>query len=126
LIGVGLIVAGLLLSYHQPIVKKIWTSSMVLYSSGICYLLLALSYLITDKMKIDSWWTRGLRIFGLNAIAAYMLYQVFQLGRIAQYWMHGFEQYTGAFYPMIVALCQFGILFFIIHHMYKYKIFLKV
>jgi len=126
LTGVGLIVAGLLLGIHQPIVKKIWSSAMVLYSSGICYLLLALAFLITDKMKIDSWWTRGLRIFGLNAIAAYMLQQCFQLGGIAQYWMHGLEQYTGTFYPMCVALCQFGILFFIIHHMYKYKIFLKV
>ena len=126
LVGVGLILAGLLLGLHQPIVKKIWSSAMVLYSSGICYLLLALSFLITDKMKIDSWWTRGLRIFGLNAIASYMLFQVFQLGKIAQYWMHGWEQYTGAFYPMCVALCQFGILFFIIRHMYQYKIFLKV
>ena len=126
LVGVGLIVAGLLLGLHQPIVKKIWSSSMVLYSSGICYLLLALSFLLTDKLKIDSWWTRGLRIFGLNAIAAYMLQQCFQLRGIAQYWMHGLEQYTGTFYPMFVALCQFGILFFILHHMYKYKIFLKV
>ncbi|MDR0796108.1 MAG: DUF5009 domain-containing protein [Tannerella sp.] len=126
LVGVALIVAGLLLGLHQPIVKKIWTTSMVLYSSGISFLLLALSFLLTDKMKIDAWWTRGLRIFGLNAIAAYMLQQCFQLRGIATYWMHGLEQYSGAFYPMIVALCQFGILFFILHHMYKHKIFLKI
>ena len=126
LVGVGLIVAGLLLGLHQPIVKKIWTSAMVLYSSGICYLLLAFSFLLTDKMKIDSWWTRGLRMFGLNAITAYLLQQCFRLGEIAKYWTHGLEQYTGTFYPMVVALCQFGILYFIIRHMYKYKIFLKV
>lgn len=126
LVGIGLIVAGLLLSLHQPIVKKIWTSSMVLYSSGLSYLLLALAFLFTDKMKIDSWWTRGFRIFGLNAIAAYMLWQCFQLRGIAQYWMHGLQQYTGTFYPVFVALCQFGIIYFILRHMYKYKIFLKV
>jgi len=125
-VGICLIIAGLLLGLHQPIVKKIWSTSMVLYSSGISYLLLALSFLLTDKLKIDSWWTRGLRIFGLNAIAAYMLQQCFQLRGIAQYWMHGLEQYTGSFYPMIVALCQFGILFFILRHMYKHKIFLKI
>jgi predicted acyltransferase len=126
LVGVGLIVAGLLLSIQQPIIKKIWSPAMILYSSGICYLLLALSYLLTDKMKIDSWWTRGLRMFGLNAITAYMLHSVFSLNKVAHYWVHGLEQYTGAFFPFFVALCEFGILYCIIWHMYKYKIFLKV
>ena len=124
--GVALIAAGLLLSLHQPIIKKIYSSSMVLYSSGYCFLLLALSYLITDKMKIDVWWTRQLRLFGLNSIAAYMLYNVFQLNEVAAYWMQGLEQYTGVFYPFFVDLCHFGILYFIIRHMYRYKIFLKV
>ena len=126
LIGVGLVVAGLLLSIHQPIIKKIWSSSMVLFSSGLSYLLLAFCFLITDKLKVDAWWTRGLRVYGLNAIAAYMLWQCFQLQSIAKYWMHGLEQYTGAFYPMCVALCQFGIVFLILYHLYKQKIFLKI
>jgi len=126
LVGIGLIAVGLLLSLHHPIIKKIFTSSMVLYSCGYSYLLLALSFLLTDKMKINSWWTRELRMFGLNSIAAYMLYNVFQLNRIAQYWMHGLEQYTGAFYPFFVASCHFGIIYFIIRHMYKYGIFLKI
>ena len=126
LIGIGLIAAGLLLSLHQPIVKKLWTSSMVLYSSGLSFLLLALAFLFTDKMKIDSWWTRGFRMYGLNAIAAYMIWQIFQLKGLAEFWTHGLKQYTGTFYPFFVALCQFGIMYFIIRHLYKHKIFIKV
>ena len=126
LVGVGLVIAGLLLSLHQPIVKKIWSSAMVLYSSGLSFLLLALTYLITDKMKIDSWWTRGFRMFGLNSIAAYMIWQCFNLKGLSEYWTQGLGQYTGTFYPFIVALGQFGITWFIIRHLYKYKIFLKV
>jgi predicted acyltransferase len=125
-IGIGLIAGSLILSLQMPIIKKIWSCSMILLSSGICYLLLALSYLITDKWKIDSWWTRGFRMLGLNAIAAYVLYEAFSLDRVAKYWVHGLEQYAGAYFPFFVSLCQFGILFFIIWHMYKYKIFLKV
>jgi predicted acyltransferase len=125
-IGIALIAGGLLWSLQMPIIKKIWSCSMILFSSGICYLLLALSYLITDKWKIDSWWTKGFRMLGLNAIAAYMLYNVFSLNRVAGYWMHGLKQYTGDYYPFIVSLCQFCILFFIIRHMYKHRIFLKV
>ena len=126
LVGVGLMVAGFLLSFQTPIIKKLWTSSMVLHSSGLCFLLLALVYLFTDKLKIDSWLTRGLRIFGLNSIAAYMLYSVFQLDRMARFFVHGLEQYTGAFFPLCISLCQFAILYLILRHMYKYKIFLKV
>ena len=126
MIGAGLIVGGLLWSLQMPVIKKIWSCSMILLSSGICYLLLALSYLFTDKLRIDSWWTRGLRIFGLNAIASYMLYQIFSLDKVARYLVHGLEQYTGAYFPFIVSLSQFAILFFILRHLYKQKIFLKV
>jgi predicted acyltransferase len=126
LIGVALIAGGLLWGWQMPVIKKIWSCSMVLLSSGICYLLLALSYLLTDKLKLTGWWVDGLRIFGLNSIAAYMLHTTFRLGLVSNALLHGFEQYTGAFYPFIVALGEFGILWFIIRHMYKYKIFLKV
>ena len=125
-IGVSLIAGGLLLDLQMPIIKKIWSCSMILHSSGICYLLLALSYLLTDKLKLTGWWVTGFRVFGLNSITAYMLYTTFGLDRISRTLLHGFEQYTGAFYPFVISLGAFAILWFIIHHMYKYKIFLKV
>lgn len=126
LIGAGLVVAGWLWSFQMPIIKKIWSCSMILFSSGICYLLLALFFLLTDKMKIDSWWTRMLRIFGMNAITAYMINSVFGLGKNSALLLRGLQQYTGDFFPFFVSLGQFALLFFILHHMYKYKIFLKV
>ncbi len=126
LIGVGLIVAGLLLSLQMPIIKKIWSPSMILFSSGICFLLLALSYLLTDKLKIKSWWTQAFTELGLNAITAYLLHTVFGLKNMAALLLRGFEQYTGDFFPLVVSVGQFAILYFIIHHMYKYKIFLKI
>lgn len=126
LVGVGLIIAGLLVSLQMPIIKKIWSPSMVLYSSGICFLLLAVSYLLTDKWKIDSWWTQALRELGLNAITAYLIYSLLGLDQMAASLLRGFEQFTGDFFPLVVATGKFAILFFIIHHMYKYKIFLKI
>ena len=126
IIGVTLVAGGLLWGLQMPIIKKIWSCSMVLFSSGICYLLLALSFLLTDKLRLTGWWVTGLRIFGLNSITAYMLHTTFGLGGISQTLLHGFEQYTGDFYPFILALGEFGILWFILYHMYKYKIFLKV
>ncbi|GHV49763.1 DUF5009 domain-containing protein [Bacteroidia bacterium] len=126
IIGVALIAGGLLWGLQMPIIKKIWSCSMVLLSSGICYLLLALSFLLTDKIKLTGWWVTGLRVLGLNSIAAYMLHTTFKLDRISQYLLHGFEQYTGNFFPFTVALGEFAILWLILWHMYKHKIFLKV
>jgi predicted acyltransferase len=125
-IGVALIAGGLLWSWQTPVVKKIWSPSMVLLSSGICCLLLALSFLLTDKLKLTGWWVTGLRIFGLNSITAYMLHTTFKLDRIARALLHGLEQYAGDFFPCIVALGEFGILWFIIRHMYRHNIFLKI
>ena len=126
LVGIGLIVIGQLWSIQMPIIKKIWSPSMVMHSSGICFLLLALAYLLTDKLKIESWWTMMFRVLGMNAITAYMLNSIFGLNRTSALLLRGLEQYTGDFFPMFVSLGQFGILYFIIHHMYKHKIFLKV
>jgi len=126
IIGVALIAGGLLWSLQMPVIKKIWSCSMVLFSSGVCYLLLALSLLLTDKMKLNGWWITGLRVFGLNSITAYMLYEAFGLRNISKALLHGFEQYTGDFYPAIIALGEFSIIWLILYHMYRYKIFLKV
>jgi predicted acyltransferase len=55
-----------------PIIKHLWTSSMVLYAAGWSLLLLAAFYLIIDGLRL-----RFLGFFftviGMNAIAAYMV-----------------------------------------------------
>ena len=43
LTGAGLLAAGLAISPLFPIIKKIWSSSMTLYSGGICFLLIAVT-----------------------------------------------------------------------------------
>ncbi len=48
IIGVAMIIAGQLWGLQMPVIKKIWTSSMTLHSSGICFLLMALFYYLID------------------------------------------------------------------------------
>lgn len=126
IIGAALIAGGLLWGLQMPVIKKIWSCSMVLFSSGICFLLLALSFYLTDMLKLNGGWVTAFRQFGLNSITAYMIHQSLNLGAVSKYLLHGFEQYTGTFFPMVVAMGEFGLLWFIIRQMYKYKIFLKV
>jgi len=47
-IGVAMVVAGWLWNLQLPVIKKIWTSSMVLVSSGYSFILMALFYYRID------------------------------------------------------------------------------
>lgn len=63
-----------------PVNKKLWTSSFVLLTAGIALLSLALCYWILDARL---WRGRGatvFRIFGMNAIAAYVLAEMLSRG----------------------------------------------
>lgn len=54
-----------------PINKKLWTSSFVLFTTGLALICLALSYWLTDIKRWRRAWTKPFLIFGMNAIAAY-------------------------------------------------------
>jgi predicted acyltransferase len=76
LVLTGVILLSLGLIAHEtelcPCVKRIWTSSWVLYSGGWCFLLLAGFYLVIDVAQLQTW-SFPLRVIGMNSIAAYVL-----------------------------------------------------
>jgi predicted acyltransferase len=124
-IGAALIVAGLLMSPWFPIIKKIWSSSMTLLSGGICYLLMAVTYYLIDVRKCP-WEMKGIASFGMNSIAVYMIGQKVKFTSVSQSLLFGLEQFTGAYYPLVISAGNALILYFIIRVMYRYRIFLKV
>ncbi|MCD8538393.1 MAG: hypothetical protein LRY55_00490, partial [Leadbetterella sp.] len=124
-IGVALVAAGWLWHLQLPVIKKIWTSSMVLVSSGYCFLLMALFYYLVDDrgmVKPFSW----LKVYGMNSIVAYMLALCVSFSSIGQSLFYGLEQYIGPWYPALLALSNAGIIYFILWLMYKKGIFLRV
>lgn len=76
LVLTGVILLSLGLIAHEtelcPCIKRIWTSSWVLYSGGWCFLLLAGFYLVIDVAQLQTW-SFPLRVIGMNSIAAYIL-----------------------------------------------------
>lgn len=126
LAGVGCIVAAILLSPIEPIIKKLWTSSMTLLSSGISILLLALFYYLID-IKGKGSWLKWLKIYGMNSILAYMLFSTLNLKSLVFYWTHGLEQYLGKpIYSVLFTCIEVGIVFIILRWCYNKSIFLKV
>lgn len=125
MVGVVLVAVGLLSGMAQPIIKRIWTASMVLYSAGWCYLILALFYWWIDvKGHVKGW--NWLLYYGCNAITAYIIGEVVNLRCIASSLIYGVEQYAGGWYPVLLTACNSLIVFFILRFMYKNRFFLKV
>ena len=125
IIGVALLVSAWLLSFQTPIIKKIWSASMTLWSGGLCFLLMALFYYIIDYKG----WSKGmnwLKIYGMNSIAAYTLGMVVNFRSVANSVLWGLEKYTGDYYSAIITFANFLILFFILQLMYKLRVFIKI
>ena len=131
--GLILAVAGLLLvcfgwlwNFEHPVIKKLWTSSMVLVSSGYCFLLMSFFYYTVDICGIN----RGLnwlRVYGMNSIMAYMLAQCVNFRCIPNSLLRGLEQYVGSsWYQVIIAASCSLIIYMILWFMHRSRIYLKV
>ncbi|MDE6870917.1 MAG: DUF5009 domain-containing protein [Bacteroidales bacterium] len=125
LTGSGLIAAGLLMSPFFPIIKKIWSSSMTLFSGGICFVLMAGVYYAVDVRG----WTRGLewaKYYGMNSITAYFIGETVVFTSVSASLLHGTEQWLGIYYPVLLSAANAVILFMLLRTMYRAGIFLKI
>ncbi|MEZ5103505.1 MAG: DUF5009 domain-containing protein [Draconibacterium sp.] len=125
IIGVAMIIAGQLWGLQMPIIKKIWTSSMTLFSSGICFLLMALFFFLVDYKNYGKY-LDWLKIYGMNSILAYMLYEIIDFSGVVNSVFRGVEQYIGGYYEVVLKLGSVSIIFFILWLLYRKRIFLKV
>ena len=116
---------GLLGNIWHPVVKKIWSSTFVLVSSGVCYFLMAAFYWIIDvKQKFK--WAFFLKVIGMNAITAYVITHVLPFPKIAGFILYGLAPYTGNYYELITVIGGFALLYLLLRYMYKNKTFIKV
>lgn len=125
IIGITMVAVGWIWGIWHLVIKKLWTSSMVLVSSGYCFLLMALFYYMVDYKgwrKHTGW----LKVYGMNSIAAYMLAMCVNFSCIGHSLFHGLEQFLGAYYQVLIAISNAAIVYFILWLMYKRQIFLKV
>ena len=124
IVGIAMIIAGQVWGLQMPIIKPIWTSSMTLFSSGICFLLMALFYYLIDYKDYGKYFN-WLKIYGMNSILAYMLVYV-NFSSVSQSVFRGTEQYLGDYYSTLIRLANVLIVFVILWQLYRKKIFLKV
>jgi predicted acyltransferase len=128
LIGIA---AGLLLHVTGicPVVKRIWTPSWTLFSSGACFMLLAGFSWVIDVRGYKKW-SLPLVVIGTNSIAAYLISHLFEEFIVDSFHInlgpHVFQIFGTALEPLtqgaVVLLTYWLILFW----MYRRKLFLKI
>lgn len=123
--GVVMVALGWTWGLVHPVIKHIWTGSMVLVSSGYCFILMGLFYWWIDCRGHNKHLTL-LKVYGMNSITAYVVSHVISFRSISKSLFLGLEQYVGDYYDFIIQLSNVAILFIILYILYRNKIFLRV
>ncbi len=134
-VGFLLMVGGLLWGEAFPINKKLWTSSYVLYHSGLALLSLGTVWWIVD-FKGKNGWTAPFVWLGLNPLAIYISHEVMAIvmwaipvGESSLYdWVRDtFFGWTGHNMSVFLnALLHVVVNTFVAWVLYKKKIFIRV
>lgn len=141
LIGAVGLVLGLAWGQLFPINKPIWTSSYVLYSSGIASILLAVFFWLID-IKGYVKWAHPLIVYGMNPLFIYLLNGIWVRSIIylihlplegesvsGYYWLYNavFAPLAGNMAGSLLFALFHGVLFWFVGWLlYRKKIFIKI
>lgn len=109
-----------------PIVKRIWTPSWALFSTGWTFLMLAFFFGIIDVLRWRGW-EFPLVVVGMNSIAMYCMSQLMG-GWVRSRWvMHlGGGLFEHPYAPLLLSLLGVATLWLITWWMYQRRIFLRI
>ncbi len=84
-VGVLLLGLGLIWAVYFPLNKSLWSSSYVLYTSGVALLFFGLVFWLVD-LKGSTWWIKPFEVYGANALFAYLLSGMITLFNYKIHW----------------------------------------
>jgi predicted acyltransferase len=129
--GIAALAVGTLLELIGvcPIVKRIWTPSFTLYSTGWVLLMLAAFY---GPVELRGWrrWTWPLAVVGMNSLAIYCMSQLLTpwIERTLQthFGSHLFDLFGAPYAPIAQSLFVVLVLWLICVWMYRQRIFVRI
>jgi len=130
--GVGAAALGWLWGLQFPVIKKIWTSSYVLVAGGYSAILLGLFCLVVEVWQARTW-CRPFVWMGMNSITIYLASNVLSefrplalrfAGGDVRAWLEAhLAQGSG---ELLVSALGLGLAFWLVHFLYRRKIFLRL
>ena len=124
--GLAAIAVGLLWNMHFPINKKLWTSSFIMLTSGLGFLILALFYWVID-VKGYKKWTFFFKVIGMNSLAVYFVYRFVNFRQMSEMLIGGlYAPLSEDWQPVIQALGALALVWLFLYILYKKGIFIKI
>jgi len=134
LIACGLVAVALgwLWNAQFPVIKKIWTSSYVLVAGGYSAILLGVFYLIVDVWQARAW-CQPFVWMGMNSITIYLASNIVRSFRTIATRLVGGDVKTfldahvaKGFGDLTISIVGLLLAFWLVHFLYKRKIFLRL
>jgi predicted acyltransferase len=125
--GILFLGIGLAWDLTLPIIKKIWTSSFVIFAAGWSMILLSVFYLIIDVWKYKKW-SFFFVVIGSNSIFIYACQSgLFDLRRTSEFFFNGFIKHPidASAQALIASSAYLLVSWLFLYFMYKRKIFFK-
>lgn len=130
--GGGCLGLGWAWGHWFPIIKHLFTSSMVLWAAGWSYLLLALFYLVIDVLGLRRW-AFFFTVIGMNAILAYVVSHVWSFRQLSAAVVGNLAKRIaeqGSVYApwaeLLSAVSAVALLWLILWQLYRTRTFLRV
>lgn len=125
LAGAVSVVGGLVWSLSFPVIKLMWTSSYVLISGGLSFMVLACFYWIIDVLGYKKW-ALGFIVIGMNSIAVYVATEVFDFRHVGNIFVGHLLPHIGRWAAFIEASAAFSVIWLILYWMYRKKEFIRI
>jgi len=127
LAGVVFLAAGWLLGETVcPLVKRIWTPSWAVFSTGWTLLILAAFYWVIDVQGWKSW-SLPLVVVGMNSIAMYCMSMTMRgwLKGVFRTFL-GHDLFAGTYGPIVETAMLLGVFWLVCLWMYRRKVFVRI
>ena len=126
LAGIGGLGIGLFWGLHFPINKHLWSSSFIMLTSGMAFLILSLFYYVIDVLKFQRW-AFFFQVIGMNSLTIYLAYHFIDFEHTSKILFSGlYAPVPEQFHDALKALGALVLIWSMIYFLYKKKIFIKI
>jgi len=124
--GLGCLAAGFFWSFQFPIIKKVWSSSFVLFAGGWSFLLLAAFFHVVDVWQWRTW-CRPFVWIGTNAITIYLMNGFMGYSKVAgRFLSPDLRARMGPPAEILLALSGLVVLFLFARALHRRNLFLRL
>ena len=126
ILGLVGVVVGLVWNFIFPINKHLWSSSFILLTSGLAFLLLAAFYWIIDVKGFRKW-AFFFRVIGMNSLVMYLAYRFIDFNESSRLLFSGVYGHSAEkWHEVFNTLGGLLIAWLLLYFLWRKKVFVKV